>query len=564
MKKLILILGVLLVCCLSVTALAAPEYSTSVAGETLTVVITDSQGSFGDQISLQIMEKDKAIDKVNPYDDNKIVSDFIYVNQGYISEEGSYIVNINMEGRTTGNYAVRINGKDAGKIYYASTSDKNLFLRQLRMAANGADGDIAVASKLDLKNPDSATIGMFMLKDEYITKADASFISKVLCEEIKANPTCLANSDSFVAAITHAAHIAALNDGIASIEAFAPEFNLDENAKEVYTKDLSDSAKTSFTADYFKGKGYTTDLKVEKAYKDAVILAFAKGFDSYGDAKKFIETFGKELGVDTDDVKALNDKNETELYRYVSQLTVSDISSLVEKINTKSEKLLDTQKGSGGSSGGGGGGGVSLGGTSAGIGAGYSPVTSLDTTNIIPKSVFSDMENHAWAVESVNKLSSLGIVSGVGNGKFEPARNINREEMITMLVKAYKVSVEGAPEGVFTDVTSDSWFAPYVASAYKNGYVAGTGDGTFGAGKSITRQDAAVMAYNVAKANGITFTPTKDMFPDDKEISDYAKDAVYALKAKGIINGMGDGSFAPRATCTRAEAAKIIAALINQ
>ena len=553
MKKLILILGVLLVCCLSVTALAAPEYSTSVAGDTLTIKITDSQGKYGDQITLQVLAKDKEIDKVNPYDDNKIVSDFIYVNQGYISEEGSYIVNINMDGNPSGNYGVRINGKEAGEIYFATTTDKNNFLRDLRRLAN--TGSEAVEAKLDLENPESITIGMFMLSDEYITKADASFIAEVLTVEIKANPTCLASAESFVSAIAHASHIAALNEGLGSFDAFGKEFEFNEKALKVYNEELSAETKSSFASDYYKGKKYITDTEVENAFYDAVVLAYAKEFDSYGDVKTFIENFGKEAGVDMDDIKDLNSKNETKLYEYASKLTVSDIESFVKKVNDKAEELLDNQGGSGG-----GGGGS----TSAGIGGGYTPVVSQDTISAVPAPVFNDMFNHLWAVESVNELAAKGIVSGVGEGKFEPARNVNREEMITMLVKAYGVSVDGAPENVFGDVPSGAWFAPFVSAAYAKGYVAGTGDGTFGASSTITRQDAAVMAYNIAKANGTVFTPTKDMFPDDKDISDYAKDAVYALKAKGIVNGMGDGSFAPKASCTRAEAAKIIDSLINQ
>jgi len=557
MKKLILILGVLLVCCLSVTALAAPEYSTSVAGDTLTIKITDSQGKYGDQITLQVLAKDKEIDKVNPYDDNKIVSDFIYVNQGYISEEGSYIVNINMDGNPSGNYGVRINGKEAGEIYFATTTDKNNFLRDLRRLAN--TGSEAVEAKLDLENPQSITIDMFMLSDEYITKADASIIAEVLTAEIKANPTCLASAESFVASIAHAAHVAALNEGLGSFDAFGKEFELNEKALKVYNEELSKETKTSFASDYYKGKKYITDTEVENAFYDAVVLAYAKEFDSYGDVKTFIENFGKEVGIDVEDIKDLNNKNETELYQYASKLSVSDIESFVKKVNDKAEDLLDGQKSSGGSSGGGGG---SIGGGSVGIGGGYAPVVSGDNT--VDESLgFIDMENYLWAVESVNALYVKGVVNGVGEGKFEPGRNVNREEMITMLVKAYGIEA-GAGDAVFTDVPADSWFAPYVNTAFAKGYVKGAGDGTFGAGSTITRQDAAVMAYNIAKANGITFTPTKDMFPDDSEISDYAKDAVYALKAKGIINGMGDGSFAPKATCTRAEAAVIINKLINQ
>ena len=47
------------------------------------------------------------------------------------------------------------------------------------------------------------------------------------------------------------------------------------------------------------------------------------------------------------------------------------------------------------------------------------------------------------------------------------------------------------------------------------------------------------------------------------DIAEYAKDAVETLTAAGIINGMGDGVFAPCGTVTRAQAAKVVYGLLN-
>ena len=46
-------------------------------------------------------------------------------------------------------------------------------------------------------------------------------------------------------------------------------------------------------------------------------------------------------------------------------------------------------------------------------------------------------------------------------------------------------------------------------------------------------------------------------FTDDETIADYARDAVYSLKASGVISGMDDGSFVPDGTATRAQVAQI-------
>ena len=70
----------------------------------------------------------------------------------------------------------------------------------------------------------------------------------------------------------------------------------------------------------------------------------------------------------------------------------------------------------------------------------------------------------------------------------------------------------------------------------------------------------AVMAYRAAQKVGKLSDATGDDngFKDGESISDYAKEAVVALKSSGIINGDENGNFNPSNSCTRAEAAKII------
>ena len=53
-------------------------------------------------------------------------------------------------------------------------------------------------------------------------------------------------------------------------------------------------------------------------------------------------------------------------------------------------------------------------------------------------------------------------------------------------------------------------------------------------------------------------------FTDSDEISDYAKAAVEAMASAGLIQGMGDGTFAPRQTATRAEVATLLARFMQE
>ena len=62
-----------------------------------------------------------------------------------------------------------------------------------------------------------------------------------------------------------------------------------------------------------------------------------------------------------------------------------------------------------------------------------------------------------------------------------------------------------------------------------------------------------------ARILGSVSTDAKaDLFADDYDIADYAKEAVYKLKELGILSGTGENKFEPNGLCTRAMTAKII------
>jgi len=94
-----------------------------------------------------------------------------------------------------------------------------------------------------------------------------------------------------------------------------------------------------------------------------------------------------------------------------------------------------------------------------------------------------------------------------------------------------------------------------VKLAASAGIVTGKGDGSFGIGEKITRQDMAVM---IARAKNLISENTTERFADDAEISDYAKMSVYAAKNAGIISGVGDNTFNPQGFATRAETAMVV------
>lgn len=211
------------------------------------------------------------------------------------------------------------------------------------------------------------------------------------------------------------------------------------------------------------------------------------------------------------------------------------------------------------------------GGAPAGPGAAPStPGTQTGTAIVIPADpsvietkTLEDVGGH-WAEVTINDLYNKGIVSGSEN-KFYPNNNITRAEFCTLIVKAFYEGKTGST-AEFYDVNPDNWYYTYVGFLSAKGLVSGMGDGTFGAGKNITRQDMAAIVARVLSDLGKNATATREMatFTDAADIASYSVDAVEMLYKAEVISGYGDGSFMPKANLTKAEAATVIYKLLNK
>lgn len=176
---------------------------------------------------------------------------------------------------------------------------------------------------------------------------------------------------------------------------------------------------------------------------------------------------------------------------------------------------------------------------------------------------FTDVPASHWANPYVTELAKKDIISGYDDNTFKPNNSVTREEFVKMIVGAsglYKADAQCE----FGDVPADAWFYQYIASAYANEIVSGVTDTAFGVGSKITRQDVAVIAARIIKRfNSDATAPSETTLTDIDTVSDYAVESVKLLNGMGIINGYDDGSFMPKNTLTRAEAATIICKLIK-
>lgn len=171
---------------------------------------------------------------------------------------------------------------------------------------------------------------------------------------------------------------------------------------------------------------------------------------------------------------------------------------------------------------------------------------------------YSDVANSAWYFEPVKFAYEYGLMSGTSPSSFTPNSTADREQFVTVLWR-----LAGSPkveqEIAFTDVNKSEYYAEAVRWAVNEGIVGGYGDGKFGVGDEITREQLATMLHRYAKSNGSTAdSPNIRVdYTDFHKVSAYANEAITWCSLMGVINGYEDNSLIPQGTATRAEMAQI-------
>ena len=162
-----------------------------------------------------------------------------------------------------------------------------------------------------------------------------------------------------------------------------------------------------------------------------------------------------------------------------------------------------------------------------------------------------------WAVNDINYLADLGIVKGMPDGSFCPNHLATRAEVTTMLVKAFQLTGESDVE--FSD-TAGHWAEQYIRIAAASGVVNGKESGKFAPNQNVTRQELTAM---LMRARSLPETGETVTFIDGDTISAWAKASVNTASANGIVKGDPSGAFRPQDNVTKAEACRMIVALLE-
>lgn len=169
-------------------------------------------------------------------------------------------------------------------------------------------------------------------------------------------------------------------------------------------------------------------------------------------------------------------------------------------------------------------------------------------------------------LDSASGWARAEIVNAHENGlltdkiQLDYQKSITREEFCELVVNLYgELTGNAIPdklENPFSDTVNSN-----IITAYHLGIVNGTGEGLFSPYNTATREEVSVMLYRTIQAADLDLSITKKnqtAFSDRQLISGWAQQAVIALRAANIIDGIGNNLFDPKGTTSREQAITLV------
>ncbi len=177
---------------------------------------------------------------------------------------------------------------------------------------------------------------------------------------------------------------------------------------------------------------------------------------------------------------------------------------------------------------------------------------------------FTDLQKDAWYVSYVLEASRLGIMTGRGNGIFDPEKETTRAELVKTLANYTKPDFSKYTISPFTDVSVSAWYAGPVLWAAEQKIVNGIGDGTFRPDDNISRERLCNIIARYLRSQGVEAGSSGfRAFLDEKDMARDAIDDIYFCASLGIVNGRDTGEFDPKGVTKRSEAAKMLTTMIK-
>lgn len=122
----------------------------------------------------------------------------------------------------------------------------------------------------------------------------------------------------------------------------------------------------------------------------------------------------------------------------------------------------------------------------------------------LSENVFADVKTSDWFAPYVKTAKTEGIVKGNDkSGLFEPARAVNKAELLKMVFIANSIDTAAIQKEVTTevskDVTKSAWYYAYMLYGKEFGIIFPDTLGNYNPGSELTRGEVMEIMYNTAK-----------------------------------------------------------------
>ncbi len=182
--------------------------------------------------------------------------------------------------------------------------------------------------------------------------------------------------------------------------------------------------------------------------------------------------------------------------------------------------------------------------------------TELSVFNTSGNCYFDDFSD--CKDEWYHEAVDYSVANGLMNGVGNGKFDPNGTMTRAMIVTVlYRAagSPEVAEPCTFTDVEAGQWYSDAIAWAEDNGVVNGVGEGKFAPMANVTREQIATILWRYSGSPEVE--ASLDAFADGASVSAYAQDAILWAVAEGIMQGDGK-NLTPTANATRAQFACMI------
>lgn len=176
-------------------------------------------------------------------------------------------------------------------------------------------------------------------------------------------------------------------------------------------------------------------------------------------------------------------------------------------------------------------------------------ITSNTLTITVTDSSFVDVPADAYYYDAVLWAARNGITVGMDDTHFAPNATCTRAQVVTFLWRAAGSPAPESSTMPFTDVATDAYYYDAVLWAVENGCTLGTTTTTFAPNATCTRAQIVTILW---RSQASPAAGSVNPFTDVASDA-YYYDAVLWAVANDITRGTTDTTFSPDADCTRAQ-----------